>query len=128
MLRGDIVEACTRLADREAWFLPRHLLRIEDELNELGLLFIRRMVTSVNTNIIRGTFTLIVVGMLAIALFHLLPDVQTINAIVVTLSSALIAWAAMQTLHLLSYFEQQALDEVGCLLAEERDENVTKTY
>lgn len=118
-MRGNVDEAATRLANRESWILTRYLVRIEDELNELGLMFIRRLVTQVHLDLIRGTFLLIVVAMVTIALAHVLPDHQTTNAIVVALSSALVVWACIQTLLLLSFYEQEAADEVGPLEKEE---------
>ncbi|RTL55459.1 MAG: hypothetical protein EKK46_06940 [Rhodocyclaceae bacterium] len=123
--RGNIDEAALRLRERKPWILWRHLLRIEDELNELGLIFIKRLVTQVNVDLIRGTFMLIVVAMTAIALAHVLPDISAVNALVVAFCSALIAWAAIQTILLLSFYEQEALHEVGPLDKEAAEDEQT---
>lgn len=117
--RGDIDEAALRLQKTQPWILWRHLLRIEDELSELGLIFVKRVVTQVNIDLIRGTFILIVVAMTAISLAYVLPTHALVDAVVVALNSALITWAAIQTILLLSFYEQEALHEIGPLSKDE---------
>lgn len=101
-----------RLHQRENWFLPRHLVRLEDEINELGLTFIRRIAVELYLKAIRAAFMLVVVGMMTIALARLLPSNRALDALLVMLSVAVIASTIVETLHLLSYLVQLAREEV----------------
>lgn len=113
-IRVNINTPAERLITRKmSWLLTRHLVRLENGLNELGLMFIRRIITKVNIDLIRGTFTLIVLAVISIALAHLLPNYKIINAVIVVFNSVMITWACIQILLILSFFEQEAINEIG---------------
>lgn len=108
----DIEKSLDRLHKRKKWFLPRNLLQLEDEINELGILYIRRVVAQIYIDKIRITFTLIIAGMLVIASSYLLPDNLYLNAILVAISITIIITAIIETLSLLSYVAQEAKEEL----------------
>jgi len=127
MRDGHLEQALIGLHKRERTFLARHLLRIEDELNELGVMFIQRVCTTLHVGTIRGAFALTVVGMLSIAVAHLLPSGVTASEIVISIAAAVIVCAVMETLLLVSWFTQLGRDEIGEMNSDDDEGEIDAT-
>lgn len=110
-----------RIHKQNHLLLPRYLLRIEDELNETGLLFIRRLISELHVQIISGTFHLIAFGILTVGLSYLIDDSSSGNSIIVNLSIAVIAFALLELLLILSFMQQEAREEGIRPWSEEED-------
>jgi hypothetical protein len=110
-IRKTIVTPVARLHKKKNWFLARYLLRFEDEINELGLLHIRCVVTELHIKNISGTFFLIAFGMSVLGMSYLFPNSPRGNFIVMALSASVVIFAVLEVLLILSYFKQEARDE-----------------
>ncbi len=107
-----IVEPASRLHKSDPSFLPRYLLRIEDTINQVGLLFVRRIVSQLHVDNVTGTFILVAFGIVVIALSNLLPQTPTGNLIVVWLSMSIVVLAVLELVLILSYLRQEAREEL----------------
>lgn len=92
--------------------LFKHLLPLEEEVNELGLLFIRSIVSPVLIKLTTGVFSLIAIAISIIFFGKILPY-GTIQNIILA-NSAIIAccYAVLELLHILSYLKQEAKEEL----------------
>jgi len=110
-IMDKITEPATRLHAREDTFLPRHLLRIEAEINEIGLLYIRRVVSGLHLKTISGSFLLIVLGMLALGFSYLIPAGSVGDLVIVNISTAIVVLTVLELLLILSYLQQEGREE-----------------
>lgn len=107
-----IVEPLTRLHERNPTIAPRYFLRLEDEINELGILYIRRIVSDLHTRTIVGAFQFVCVGIISICIVAILPISFTLNFIAIATATAITALAILELLLLLSYIKQEAREEL----------------
>lgn len=107
-----ISEPLTRLHERNPTILPRYFLRLEDEINELGILYIRRIISELHTRTILGAFHLICVGIIGIFVVAILPISFTLNFIAVATATAIAVLAILELLLLISYIRQEAREEL----------------
>ncbi|WP_156863910.1 hypothetical protein [Casimicrobium huifangae] len=106
-----IVEPGTRLTKKDGSILPRYFLRLEDEINELGILYLRRIVAGLHLQTIQGVFVLICIGMITIAAAFSLPNTPLCNVISINASFATIVFSTLELLLLMSYISQEASEE-----------------
>ncbi len=106
-----ITKPLEKLHARDYTFLPRHLLRIEDEINEIGLLYIRRICSDIHLKTISGTFGLVAVGIIALGFLYLLPTGISSDLIVVSISTTIVVLAVLELLLILSYLQQEGREE-----------------
>ncbi len=106
-----IPEPATRLDERDRSFLPRHLLRIEDEINEMGRLYIRRVISGLHLKTITGTISLVAAGILALGFSYIVPTGQIGDALVVNVSATIVILAVLELLLILSYLQQEGREE-----------------
>lgn len=91
--------------------LPRYLLRLEDEINEIGLLHISRVITGLHIRNISGTFLLIGSAVMVVGLSYMIPNNPIGNLVSVNLSISFVVFAVMELFLMLSYFQQEARAE-----------------
>ena len=106
-----IVEPGTRLHARDDSVLPRYFLRLEDEINQLGILYIRRVIAGLHLQTIRGVFILVCVGILTIVAAFALPSTPIANTVSINASFGVIAFSIIELLLLMSYIAQEAEEE-----------------
>lgn len=92
-------------------FLPRYMQRIEDEINSLGVLFIRRILVTQFLDTLKHMIFIIATGMVTIVLFHLLPSLKALNFFLITFGLVVSLWAILGTLLIGSYLYQDGLEE-----------------
>lgn len=107
-----IVAPLTRLHERNPAIVPRYFLRLEDEINELGILYIRRIISDLHTRTIEGAFHLVCVGIIGIFVIAILPIGFTLNFIAVATATAIAVLAILELLLLISYIRQEAREEL----------------
>lgn len=110
-IMDKITEPATKLHTREKTFIPRHLLRIEDEINEIGLLYIRRVISGIHLKTISGTFILVAVGMLTLGFSYLIPAGRMSDLVIVNISTTIVVLAVLELLLILSYLQQEGREE-----------------
>ncbi|MBI5435509.1 MAG: hypothetical protein HY937_00060 [Nitrosomonadales bacterium] len=108
----QIDEPATRLHKSNPAFVPRYLLRIEDTINQVGILYVRRVLSQLHTDNVSGTFILVAFGIAVLALSNFLPQTSTGNIIVVWLSLSVVVFAIVELLLILSYLRQEAREEL----------------
>lgn len=100
-----------KIVEHDIIYVSRYLLRLEDEINELGILYIRRVVSELHVKTIRGVFYLICVGIGSLLAAFTLPHNQTGNLISIYASLATIIFSILELLFLLSFIEQEGREE-----------------
>jgi hypothetical protein len=111
-IRLRIDEPAFRIHENNPSFLPRYLLRIEDTINQLGVLYIRRIVSQVHSDNISGTFLLVAFGISVLAISNFLPQSSTGNLVAVLLSLSVVILAIVELMLMLSYLKQEAREEL----------------
>jgi hypothetical protein len=107
-----IVEPLTRLHERNPAIAPRYFLRLEDEINELGILYIRRVISGLHAQTIEGSFLLVCVGIVGIFIAAVLPPSFALNFVAVSSATAIAVLAVLELLLLVSYVRQEAREEI----------------
>jgi hypothetical protein len=107
-----IVEPLTRLQRRNPAVVPRYFLRLEDEINQLGLLYIRRVVSGFHSDTIEGSFLLVSVGILGLFTVALLPHGFLQDYIAVASAIAIAMFAVLELFLLVSYIRQESKEEL----------------
>jgi hypothetical protein len=110
-METSLLEHLQHLHARDKTFLSRYLLRIEDDINEITLLYIRRIASKLHTETASGSFILVSFGIIVLGFSHLLPVGTTTSILVVNISTAIITLAVIEVLLILSYFRQEAREE-----------------
>jgi hypothetical protein len=101
-----------RLHQRNPVLIPRHFLRLEDEINELGLLFVRRIISGLHAETIRGSFLLVCVGIVVIFTIAILPHSFTMSFVSTTSAMTVATLAILELAILVSYIQQEAREEL----------------
>ncbi len=122
-----IVEPLTRLQHRNPAVAPRHFLRLEDEINQLGLIYIRRVVSGLHSKTIEGSFLLVSVGIFGLFLVALLPHGFTPDYTAVASAIAIAIFAVMELLLLAGYIRQESEEELPNY-ADDDDEKLPTEY
>ena len=89
----------------------KYLLPIEDEINELGLLYIKRISSELHAKIATGVFYLITFAVVAITLGRVLPSTYTVDLAILNVSTAVITYSVLELLFVLSFVLQQIKEE-----------------
>lgn len=89
----------------------RFLMRVEDEINTLGILYIRRIASTLHAENIKGSMYLVCVGIVSIFGAAIVPHSLSMNYIVVLAAVAISIFAVLEILMLLSYIRQEAREE-----------------
>lgn len=100
------------LREKHNNILIRYLLPIEDEMCELGILYVRNICTTVYTKTITGSFYLIVVGMCVLGLSHILPNNVVYDFFVFNIAVSIIVFSIMELLLLLYWLNQSGRAEL----------------
>lgn len=106
-----IVEPGARLHAKDSSMLPRYFLRLEDEINQLGILYIRRVIAGLHLQTIQGVFVLVCVGIVTIVAAFTLPSAPLADTVSINASFAVIAFSVVELLLLTSYIAQEAEEE-----------------
>lgn len=106
-----VVAPAAAIHGKDPVFVARYLLRIEDETNELGLLYLRRVITRLHLETINGAFVLVAVGIGALGFTYLLPSGFVGDFLIVNIASAIVTFAIIELLILLSYLQQEGREE-----------------
>ena len=109
---GRIVDPLTRLVQTDPEIAPRYFLRLEDEINELGINYVKRVISGLHAKTIVGSFVLISVGIVSILLVALMPPSFTFNFVAVLAATAVMMFAVLELLLLVSYLRQEAREEL----------------
>lgn len=104
------MEAIPESKDKEL-LIDRYLLPFEDAINELAVVWIRRILVKHHIQILVDSFGLVVLAMLTMAIGSLLPDRLAISVLVINISVGILAFAPVQLLLTLSYLRQEASEE-----------------
>ncbi len=96
---------------KDPLLLPRFLIRIEDDINDLGELFIRRVASEVHFKNIEGTFLLVPIAFACIALNFILPRNEPFDLLLIALVVVLIVSTVFELLLIVSYLKQEAHEE-----------------
>lgn len=92
-------------------FIYRYLLQLEDEMNQLGLLYVKRVSASLHAKNATGVYYLLCFAVAVIALDKVLPTTATLNLAVLNCSAALITYAILELLFVLSFVLQEVREE-----------------
>lgn len=107
----NVVEPATALHKKDPLFLPRYLIRIEDETNELGLLFIRRIGSRIHLDAVAGAFALVAVGVAVLGFSYLLPSALVSDFLVANTVSAIVSFGVIELLFLVTHLHQEGREE-----------------
>jgi membrane protein implicated in regulation of membrane protease activity len=121
-----IVEPGTRLHAKDGSVLPRYFLRLEDEINQLGILYIRRVIAGLHLRTIQGVFILVCVGIITIVAAFTLPSTPLANLVSINGSFAVIVFSVLELLLLMSYIAQEAEEETPDADGDPDEEEITQ--
>lgn len=92
-------------------FIYRYLLPLEDEISQLGLLYIKRVSASLHAKNATGVYYLLCFAVVVIALDKVLPSTPTFNLIVLNGAAAVVTYAILELLFVLSFVLQEVREE-----------------
>lgn len=92
-------------------FLYRYLLPLEDEISQLGLLYIKRVSASLHAKTATGVYYLLCFAVVMIALGKVLPSTPILNLAVLNGTAAVITYAILELLFVLSFTLQEVREE-----------------
>ncbi|CAD2223814.1 membrane hypothetical protein [Pseudoalteromonas sp. 3J6] len=90
----------------------RYILRLEDEFNKLGLLFVRRIATSLHLKTFKSVFTLIIIGLIVTGTAYLLPHTVLFDFITFNFSTLIFTFSVFELVILVGYLIQEAKEEM----------------
>jgi len=91
--------------------LHKYLLPIEEDINHIGLLFVRRVIVNGHLKLLLETFSLIIVSMATTILGGLLPSTMYVDLIIACIAAGVLVLAPIQMLVVLTYFHLEAREE-----------------
>jgi hypothetical protein len=91
--------------------LLKYIIPLEEEMNELGLIAVRSMISSVQADIVSGAFQLVGVAMVSIVLGHILSSSLMSNFLVINVITAVIVLAIFELFWVVSFVQQEAREE-----------------
>jgi hypothetical protein len=89
----------------------RYLLPLEDEISQLGLLYIKRVSASLHAKTATGVYYLLCFAVVVIALGKVLPSTPTLNLAVLNSAAAVVTYAILELLFVLSFTLQEVREE-----------------
>lgn len=89
----------------------RYLLPLEDEISQLGLLYIKRVSASLHAQTAAGVYYLLCFAVVVIALGKVLPSTPTLNLAVLNGAAAVVTYAILELLLVLSFTLQEVREE-----------------
>jgi hypothetical protein len=92
-------------------FLYQYLLPLEDEINELGLLYIRRAGSVVHSRNASGVYYLLSFAIVVIAFGLVLPSAARVDLTVLNSAAAVIIYGVLELLFVLSFVLQEVREE-----------------
>lgn len=92
-------------------FLYRYLLPLEDEINLLGRLYIRRAATELHARTATGVFYLLAFAVAIIAIGKIMPSATIIDWVIVNCAIAVITYSVLELILVLSYLLQEVREE-----------------
>ena len=92
-------------------FIYRYLLPLEDEIGQLGLLYIRRAVSELHSKTATGVYYLLSFAVLVIAFGKVMPSTPTIDLTVLNSAAAVVTYAVLELLFVLSFILQEVREE-----------------
>ena len=84
-------------------FAVVELHSIENDLNELAILYIKSGITMVYSKLVSGAFSLIIAGILSVVLGYILPDSQVMNIFATNFAFSIIVFGLLEIIYL-KYF------------------------
>ena len=94
----------------------KHLTLIEDEINELGLLYVRNVVSLVHYELINGTFFLILFGIISLLTGSLLPHNTILDPAVANSNIIFFIFTIIEIILIVSFLKQEAREEMFHLM------------
>lgn len=110
--RKGMEEPLTRIHERNDVIVPRYFLRLEDEINELGILYVRRVISGLHSDTIKGSLLLVCVGIVALVFVMGAPAGLVTTSLAINVSLAIIAFAVLEILLLTSFIMQESEEEL----------------
>ena len=98
------------ISDKE--IIMTELIPIEEKIAELSLLYIKSVISNVYTKLLSGNFLLIEFSIVMISLNYILPKNNIINIFIFNCSVAIISYAIMEIIIIISFFKQEANEEL----------------
>ena len=92
-------------------FIYRYLLPLEDEISQLGLLYIKRVSASLHAKNASGVYYLLCLAVVVIAFDKVLPSTPTLNLLVLNGAVAIVTYAILELLFVLSFVLQEVREE-----------------
>ncbi|HUO77487.1 MAG TPA: hypothetical protein VMU21_07905, partial [Thermodesulfovibrionales bacterium] len=111
--------------------LYRYLLPLEQEMNQLSLLFIRRVLAKLHVNTTSGVYYLLCFAVVVIAVGKVLPSTPAIDLAVLNSAVAVVTYAVLELLFVLSFTLQEVREEyteITDTVAEEEIQNDRTNY
>lgn len=99
----------------------RYILRLEDEISKLRVLFVRRVASSLHSKTFKSVFALILFGLSVTGTAYLLPQTAFFDFIIFNLSILIFTFSVFELILLVSYLNQEAKEE----MPEVQDDNET---
>jgi len=109
--RDNSEELAEKFGKKNRTFVSRYLLRFEDELNELGRIFVRRIVLRVHVQAMSGSFLLVAFAVACIGFSFLVPDSAAGDVVICLVVAAIVTLAVLELFVIISYLQQEASEE-----------------
>lgn len=101
----------SELSKNNKFIIYRYLLRLEDEINEIGILYVRRLISDTYAEVILGVFLLLSVALFTMLLAVILPYTFVLNFIVIAASVAVIVFGVLEMLILTGFLVSEMNEE-----------------
>ena len=107
------------LNQKDTIFFARYLLRLEDEFNELGVLFVRRIVARHHFETAKWSFGFLIASMIFISASYIVPSSGTWNGVIFVLEATLVSAVTTNAAFLFSFFINEASEEISIYSADD---------
>ena len=89
-------------------YFSRYFLRLEDEFNELGVLFVRRIVAKHHFDTARWSLAFLVISMIMVSTSYIAPNTEIWNCVVFIMETTLVSAVITNAAFLFSFFVNEA--------------------
>lgn len=91
--------------------INRYMLQLEDEMNELGLLYIKKIKASLHADTAMGVYYLLCFAVAVIVLGKVLPSTPSLDLVVLNGAAVVVSYAIIELLFVLSFTMQEMREE-----------------
>ncbi|WP_047514288.1 hypothetical protein [Methylophilus sp. Q8] len=96
------------LSKKDSVYFARYFLRLEDEFNELGVIFVRRIVAKHHFDTARWSLGFLVISMIMISTSYMVPNTELWNCLVFIIEATLVSAVITNAAFLFSFFVNEA--------------------